>query len=326
MAQTWAIVVAAGEGKRFGADRPKAFVGFQGDVLLKRAITLIEDHDDVHRMVLVVPAGWEDPAQLLADQMVAGKVASVIAGGATRAESVAAGLAELPDTADLVLVHDAARPLGLARSGHAGAGGAHRCRRRRSGPAGVRHDQAHRRRGGLLHARTRRPGGGADTPGFSGRLSAASLRSALWRSCTPLPTARPCSRTRACGWCGCRASGRISRSPSRTTCAWPRPWHERRSPCRHRLRRARVRRRACAGAGRVSRSPTPAAWSATLMPTWCATRSPTHCWERPAARISARSFPQTIRRSRAPRHWSSCGSRGRPWRRRAGRSETSTRS
>ena len=111
MAQTWAIVVAAGEGKRFGADRPKAFVGFQGDVLLKRAISLIEDHDDVHRMVLVVPAGWEDPAQLLADQMVAGKVASVIAGGATRAESVAAGLAELPDTADLVLVHDAARPL-----------------------------------------------------------------------------------------------------------------------------------------------------------------------------------------------------------------------
>ena len=67
-------------------------------------------------MVLVVPEGWEDPAQLLADQMAAGKVASVVTGGATRAESVAAGLAEVPESADAVLVHDAARPLRLAAS------------------------------------------------------------------------------------------------------------------------------------------------------------------------------------------------------------------
>lgn len=111
MPQTWAIVVAAGEGTRLGADRPKAFVGFKGEVLLARAIDLLEGHDAVDRMVLVVPADWEDPAELLADQLAAGKVAAVVAGGATRAESVAAGLAELPDAAELVLVHDAARPL-----------------------------------------------------------------------------------------------------------------------------------------------------------------------------------------------------------------------
>jgi 2-C-methyl-D-erythritol 4-phosphate cytidylyltransferase len=111
LAQTWAIVVAAGEGRRFGADRPKAFIGFNGQVLLGHAVALFDDHDEVDRMVLVVPAGWEEPAELLADQLAAGKVASVIAGGNTRAESVAVGLAELPEAAGTVLVHDAARPL-----------------------------------------------------------------------------------------------------------------------------------------------------------------------------------------------------------------------
>jgi 2-C-methyl-D-erythritol 4-phosphate cytidylyltransferase len=60
--------------------------------------------------VLVVPEGWEEPATLLADDLVAGKVAAAVTGGSTRAASVAAGLAAVPDEADLILVHDAARP------------------------------------------------------------------------------------------------------------------------------------------------------------------------------------------------------------------------
>jgi 2-C-methyl-D-erythritol 4-phosphate cytidylyltransferase len=60
--------------------------------------------------VLVVPEGWEEPATLLADELVAGKVAAAVAGGSSRAASVAAGLAAVPDDADLILVHDAARP------------------------------------------------------------------------------------------------------------------------------------------------------------------------------------------------------------------------
>lgn len=108
---TWAIVVAAGEGSRLGADRPKAFVGFAGRVLLAPAIELMEDHPAVDGMVVVVPAGWEEPATLLADELAAGKLRAAVAGGATRARSVAAGLAELPADAGVVLVHDAARPL-----------------------------------------------------------------------------------------------------------------------------------------------------------------------------------------------------------------------
>jgi 2-C-methyl-D-erythritol 4-phosphate cytidylyltransferase len=109
--ETWAIIVAAGEGQRLGADRPKAFVGFRGRVLLAPAIELVEDHPAVDGVVVVVPDGWEEPATMLAEELVAGKLRAAVAGGATRARSVAAGLAEVPDDAGVVLVHDAARPL-----------------------------------------------------------------------------------------------------------------------------------------------------------------------------------------------------------------------
>jgi 2-C-methyl-D-erythritol 4-phosphate cytidylyltransferase len=109
--ETWAIVVAGGEGARLSADVPKAFVGLAGRPLLAYAIELFEDHPAVDRMVLVVPAEWEEPATLLADELAAGKVAEAVAGGSTRGRSVAAGLARVPDDVGVVVVHDAARPL-----------------------------------------------------------------------------------------------------------------------------------------------------------------------------------------------------------------------
>jgi 2-C-methyl-D-erythritol 4-phosphate cytidylyltransferase len=108
--RTWAIVVAAGDGVRLGADRPKAFVKLGGRLLLSHSVELFEAHPAVDGVVLVVPEGWEEPATLLADDLVASKVAAAVAGGATRAESVSRGLAAVPDEADLILVHDAARP------------------------------------------------------------------------------------------------------------------------------------------------------------------------------------------------------------------------
>jgi 2-C-methyl-D-erythritol 4-phosphate cytidylyltransferase/2-C-methyl-D-erythritol 2,4-cyclodiphosphate synthase len=110
MSPTWAIVVAGGEGTRLGADLPKAFVRLGGRPLLAHSIDLFEDHPAVDRMVLVVPAEWEEPATLLADELAAGKVAAAVPGGETRALSVAAGLDEVAANADAILVHDAARP------------------------------------------------------------------------------------------------------------------------------------------------------------------------------------------------------------------------
>jgi 2-C-methyl-D-erythritol 4-phosphate cytidylyltransferase len=111
---TWAIVVGAGDGRRLGADRPKAFVGLGARVLLAHSVEMLENHPALDGIVLVVPEGWEEPAGLLADDLPATKVAAAVTGGATRAESVAAGLAAVPDDADLILVHDAARPFASA--------------------------------------------------------------------------------------------------------------------------------------------------------------------------------------------------------------------
>jgi 2-C-methyl-D-erythritol 4-phosphate cytidylyltransferase len=60
---------------------------------------------------MVVPEEYEERASLLADDLCATKIAAAVPGGATRPASVAAGLACVPDSAEFVLVHDAARPL-----------------------------------------------------------------------------------------------------------------------------------------------------------------------------------------------------------------------
>jgi 2-C-methyl-D-erythritol 4-phosphate cytidylyltransferase len=61
--------------------------------------------------VVVAPEGWEEPVILLAEELGAGSVTASVTGGETRADSVRAGLADVPDEAAVVLVHDAARPL-----------------------------------------------------------------------------------------------------------------------------------------------------------------------------------------------------------------------
>jgi 2-C-methyl-D-erythritol 4-phosphate cytidylyltransferase len=107
----WAVLVAAGAGERLGADRPKAFVGLAGRPLLAESLGRLDGSEWVESIVVVAPPGWEEPTILLAEELVAGKVAAVVPGGETRAESVRLGLAEVADDALVVLVHDAARPL-----------------------------------------------------------------------------------------------------------------------------------------------------------------------------------------------------------------------
>jgi 2-C-methyl-D-erythritol 4-phosphate cytidylyltransferase len=65
----------------------------------------------VDAIVVAAPAGWEEPAILLSEELAVTKVVSCVTGGGTRTESVRAALADVPDEALVVLVHDAARPL-----------------------------------------------------------------------------------------------------------------------------------------------------------------------------------------------------------------------
>jgi 2-C-methyl-D-erythritol 4-phosphate cytidylyltransferase len=111
ISDVWAIVVGAGAGDRMGADRPKAFIRFRGRTMLASSLAVFDDHEGIAGIVCVVPAGYEDRASLVVDDLLADKVSAAVAGGASRAASVAAGLAALPESAAYVLVHDAARPL-----------------------------------------------------------------------------------------------------------------------------------------------------------------------------------------------------------------------
>lgn len=107
----WAILVAAGRGERLGADQPKAFVRLGELPLLAEPLRRLDDSAWVDAVVVVAPPGWEEPAILLAEELGCSKVGACVAGGETRADSVRAGLAEIPGDAAVALVHDAARPL-----------------------------------------------------------------------------------------------------------------------------------------------------------------------------------------------------------------------
>lgn len=99
------IVTAAGSGTRLGHALPKAFVPLAGEPLLVHALrgaSAAADH-----LIVTAPAAHLATARALAEPF----GAVVVAGGATRQASVAAGLAAVPDEADVVLVHDAARAL-----------------------------------------------------------------------------------------------------------------------------------------------------------------------------------------------------------------------
>jgi 2-C-methyl-D-erythritol 4-phosphate cytidylyltransferase len=107
----WALLVAAGTGERLGEERPKAFVKLGELPLLAESLRRLDESDWVDAIVVAVPADWEEPTILLAEELSASKVVAAVRGGATRAESVRAALAEVPEDALVVLVHDAARPL-----------------------------------------------------------------------------------------------------------------------------------------------------------------------------------------------------------------------
>ena len=111
MAGVWAVLVAAGRGARLGAEQPKAFAKLAGRPLVAESLERLEASEWIDSIVIVAPPEWEEPAILLADELAVGKARACVAGGATRVESVRAGLAEVDEDADVVLVHDAARPL-----------------------------------------------------------------------------------------------------------------------------------------------------------------------------------------------------------------------
>jgi len=97
MSDVWAIVVAAGTGERFG--EPKQFARLDGSRLVDRSVAAASAACDAVVAVLPTGVAWDGEP-----------VAATVPGGSTRSASVRAGLAAVPASATVVVVHDAARP------------------------------------------------------------------------------------------------------------------------------------------------------------------------------------------------------------------------
>lgn len=106
------VVVAAGSGTRLRGGAPKAFVGLDARSILHRSLLGVFAGPSA-QVVVVVPEGYEGDALTDARDAAgaAADLVTVVTGGATRQESVAAGISALWADVDVVLVHDAARAL-----------------------------------------------------------------------------------------------------------------------------------------------------------------------------------------------------------------------
>jgi 2-C-methyl-D-erythritol 4-phosphate cytidylyltransferase/2-C-methyl-D-erythritol 2,4-cyclodiphosphate synthase len=103
-----AIIAAGGRGERLGAARPKQLLQIGGTSILDMAVAAFLAHPKIDDIVVVVPA---DMVAALGDAWSGGtKPVAVVAGGARRQDSVAKGFGAVADRADMVVIHDAARP------------------------------------------------------------------------------------------------------------------------------------------------------------------------------------------------------------------------
>jgi 2-C-methyl-D-erythritol 4-phosphate cytidylyltransferase len=95
-----ALIVAAGSGERLGAGIPKALVKLHGQSLLQWSVNALQAAPSIAEIVVALPAGVSAPAGTLGAP-----------GGAVRSESVREALRMASGESEIVLVHDAARPL-----------------------------------------------------------------------------------------------------------------------------------------------------------------------------------------------------------------------
>lgn len=104
-----AIIAAGGRGVRLGADRPKQFLEIGGRSILEMSIAALAASERITEIVVALPADHLD-AQARALTGAVSTPLTFVAGGARRQDSVAIAFARASTQADVVLIHDAARP------------------------------------------------------------------------------------------------------------------------------------------------------------------------------------------------------------------------
>jgi len=106
-----AIIAAAGRGTRMAGKRPKQFLELGGTPIVFHTLKPFEQCDSIHEVIVVLPAEESAGFLSLAGRAGLRKLARVVSGGETRAESVARGLSAVRGaTAEIIAVHDGVRP------------------------------------------------------------------------------------------------------------------------------------------------------------------------------------------------------------------------
>jgi 2-C-methyl-D-erythritol 4-phosphate cytidylyltransferase / 2-C-methyl-D-erythritol 2,4-cyclodiphosphate synthase len=101
-----AVVAAGGQGRRLGTPIPKQFLELGGQTLLERSVRALAACARVQEIIVALPAERvSDPPSYLLDVRI-----TVVEGGTRRQDSVANAVHAAPPEADIVLIHDAARP------------------------------------------------------------------------------------------------------------------------------------------------------------------------------------------------------------------------
>ncbi len=107
-----AIIVAAGSGTRFGAEKPKQFLEICGKPLLIHTLEKFENCAAIDEIVLILSESEIETFQQTLKNFNLKKLSKIVGGGKTRAESVRNGIDSLDKTkVKIVAVHDGARPL-----------------------------------------------------------------------------------------------------------------------------------------------------------------------------------------------------------------------
>lgn len=111
MNRVTAILPAAGLGTRMGGDMPKQFLTLDGMPLLLFTLRRLGACAEISDFVIATRAEEIDSVKAGVASANLGRSVSVVRGGDTRQDSVANALAEVPSDSELILVHDAVRPL-----------------------------------------------------------------------------------------------------------------------------------------------------------------------------------------------------------------------
>jgi 2-C-methyl-D-erythritol 4-phosphate cytidylyltransferase / 2-C-methyl-D-erythritol 2,4-cyclodiphosphate synthase len=109
-----AIIVAAGSGVRLGKNEPKAFVKIARRTMLSYSLRVIASVEAIRELVIAVPDGFERAAREDVSALALRIPVKITPGGSERQDSVRIALGLTSIESELVVVHDAARPMATA--------------------------------------------------------------------------------------------------------------------------------------------------------------------------------------------------------------------